>query len=143
MQWHFSSLPIFFVRHFKKLTSSNDVGHEVISVIYLTCLFSKSWVFHDNVCRCNPEVMTLRCKSHEFFSRVFKVMTFWYFCHDFDFFQKFLMSKKCVIWLVELLCQKGRRGLYFGFEDIDFQTYRCPKWALSVWKVLSLYWLID
>ena len=46
-----------------------------------------------------------------------------------------LMSDFYVIWLVELLCQKGRRGLYFGFEDIDFQTYRCPKWPFSVWKV--------
>ena len=46
-----------------------------------------------------------------------------------------LMSNFDVIWLVELLCQKGRRSLYFGFEDIDFQTYRCPKWPFSVWKV--------
>ena len=33
--------------------------------------------------------------------------------------------------MVELLCQKGWRILYFGFEDIVFQTYRCPKSHVS------------
>ena len=37
-------------------------------------------------------------------------------------------SKKYMSFLkVELLSQKGRRMLWFGFKDIDFQTYRCLK----------------
>ena len=39
---------------------------------------------------------------------------------------------------LELLSQTRWRILHFGFRDMCFQTYRCPKWHVSVWEVLSL-----
>ena len=67
-------------------------------------------------------------KKHETNFRDFCCEFLW----NFDF-MKFHESEKLLTFLpLELLSQKGRRILYFGFRDTCFQTYRCPKSHVSV-----------
>ena len=125
-----SSYIILYVRHFDKMaflkwTRSWPSGWWKFQVLIFKvkfpypedCMmtFFKIEIFH-------AEIMRPSSESDDEFS--FDI------CHQLMMESVMRISwcqKILSFWRVELLSQKGRRMLYFGFEDIDFQTYRCPK----------------